>query len=165
MKNFWVENIRCFYACDALKKGYVYLGPWRLCFLQTQAEKKRFKHRALSGEMVTFLLSQAISMFILIIFHHSYAFLVSEINILRSPSHLFAFPPPHSRFLFHRRNIIIIFCHTQIRRRSHATLFMMNKFMFCRLKKMENNKKNILGHVSCCPSFDGGEWDMRRWRV
>ena len=81
-------------------------------------------------------------MFILIIFHHSYAFLVSEINILRSPSHLSAFSPPHSRFLFHRRNIIIIFCHTQIRRRSHATLFMMNKFMFCRLKKKENNKKN-----------------------
>lgn len=100
------------------------------------------KTRILSGEMVTFLLSRAV----VVSMAGSDNFPPSE--AVRHPKLIFYSNNcgKDMKFVFLisfcrcPKNIIIFFCHTWSRR---ATLFMMNKFMFCRLKKWVITQKAL----------------------
>lgn len=92
------------------EKGSPSIGRMEICF----CERRQKKNTALSGEMVTFLLSQAISMLVRIIFHRPmlrFVFsLPSEINILQQQ---LRWKDTHTNFRLFRWNIII-FCHLHL---------------------------------------------------
>lgn len=125
---------------------------------------KNRPNTVLSGEMVTFLLSQAVSILILIICRHPPGYTPSEINILQQ--RLRAGGEGHTKSVFLRispgfLSIVVEYYNflSCVRiRRSHATLFMMNKFMFCRLKKWEITKSTFSD--MCIWKWTFGEWEM-----